>query len=146
MRGLFFDRRRDPHRVPHPPRRARARKLALPHAILGLGALTGLAVMAVPAPPARAEGGFRCGTGRVIRNGETEDDVATKCGPPDDVRTWSETRTESYFDHGHAVERQVVIVHDEWKYDMGRDRLIRYLTFTDGRLCKVTTGSYGERD
>jgi hypothetical protein len=111
----------------------------------GVG-VAGLLLLAPPAvPPAQAEGGFRCGTGRVIRNGETEDDVASKCGDPDAVRTWTETRSETYWQNGHSVERQVVITHDEWKYDMGKDRLIRYLTFTDGRLCSVRTGSYGEQ-
>src|SRR5215831_16294742 len=108
--------------------------------LVGVGAL----VFLTASSPLRAEGGFRCGTGRVIRNGETEDDVATKCGDPDAVRTWNETRTETYWQNGHAIERQVVIVHDEWKYDEGHDRLIRYLTFTNGKLCSVRTGSYGE--
>jgi hypothetical protein len=120
-----------------------------PFSIFGLCLLTvgvSLAVLLAPpaAPPAQAEGGFRCGTGRVIRNGETEDDVARKCGDPDAVRTWNETRTETTWQKGQVVERQVVIVHDEWTYNLGPDRLIRYLSFTDGRLCKVATGGYGE--
>ena len=109
-------------------------------AALGLLLVSGLA-----AAPTRAEGGFRCGTGRVVRNGETEDDVASKCGDPDDVRSWTETKTETYWQNGHSLERQVVITHDEWKYDEGHDRLIRYLTFTNGRLCSVRTGTYGEK-
>jgi hypothetical protein len=119
-----------------------------PYSIFGLSLLagtSGLLLLTPPAtPPAQAEGGFRCGTGRVIRNGETEDDVSRKCGDPDAVRTWNETRTETFWQNGHSVERQIVIVHDEWKYDLGRDRLVRYLTFTDGRLCSVATGGYGE--
>lgn len=95
-------------------------------------------------PPAGADGGFRCGRGRIVRNGETADDVAQKCGPADAVRTWSETRTEWVGGNGHAIERQVLIVFDEWKYDLGRNRLVRYFTFANGRLAKVETGRYGE--
>lgn len=93
--------------------------------------------------PAGADGGFRCGN-RIVRDGETAGDVARKCGAADAVSTWSETRTESIWDNGHAIERQVVIVYDEWQYDLGRNRLVRYLTFANGHLAKVVTGQYGE--
>lgn len=113
-------------------------------ALASVALASALLAVALTAEPARAEGGFRCGTGRVIRNGETEDDVATKCGDPDAVRTWTEMQTETVWQDGRAVERQVAIVHDEWKYDLGQHRLIRYLNFTNGRLRAVTTGGYGE--
>jgi hypothetical protein len=45
----------------------------------------------------------------------------------------------------HKVERSVPINYAEWKYDFGRDRLIRYLTFVQGRLRDVRTGEYGRR-
>jgi hypothetical protein len=112
-------------------------------ACIGLGAALlagGLALV----PAAQAEGGFRCGS-RLVRNGETEDDVAAKCGDPDDVRSWTETRTESIWENGHKIERSVPVNYDEWKYDFGRDRLLRYLTFTQGRLTAVRTGEYGGR-
>jgi hypothetical protein len=115
---------------------------ALACTLAGVGAGT-VALIAAPAA-AIAEGGFRCGTGRVVRNGETEDDVATKCGAPDAVRSWSETRRESSWVQGRAVEREIVIAYDEWEYDLGRHRLIRYVTFEQGRLIRVHTGSYGE--
>jgi hypothetical protein len=97
-----------------------------------------------PPPPARADGGFRCATGRVVRNGETEDDVASKCGDPDAVNSWSEVRTEAVWENGRKVERSVTVTYDEWKYDLGRHRLIRYVTFAQGRLVSVRTGSYGQ--
>ena len=103
-----------------------------------------LTLCTAASPAVRAEGGFRCGTGRVVRNGETEDDVAGKCGDPDAVNTWTETKTETYWRNGQKLERQVVVVYDEWKYDLGPDRLIRYITFVQGRLRSVRTGTYGE--
>jgi hypothetical protein len=92
--------------------------------------------------PARADGGFRCGS-RLVRNGETEDDVAGKCGDPDAVRTWTETRTESVWENGHKIERSVPVEYSEWKYDFGNDRLILYAKFVRGRLVSVRTGEYG---
>ena len=105
-----------------------------------LSTLAGLA----GSPPARADGGFRCGS-RIVRNGETQDDVAGKCGDPDDVRTWTELRTESIWRNGVKIERSVPIEYAEWKYDFGRDRLIRYLTFVQDRLTAVRTGEYGHK-
>ena len=95
-------------------------------------------------PPAHAEGGFRCGS-RIVRNGETQDDVAGKCGDPDAERTWTEMQTESIWENGRKIERSVPIEYTEWKYDFGSDRLIRYLTFVQGRLTAVRTGEYGCR-
>jgi hypothetical protein len=114
----------------------RALRLALASFIL-------IAALAA-ARPARAEGGLRCGS-RLVRNGETEDDVAGKCGDPDAVRTWTELRTESVWENGYKVERSVPIEYTEWKYDFGRDRLLRYLTFVQGRLTAVRTGEYGRK-
>jgi hypothetical protein len=111
---------------------------------LGLAAaLAGLAVLA-GAAPARADGSFRCGS-RIVRHGETEDDVANKCGDPDAVRTWTETRTEAIWEYGRRVERSIPVEYAEWKYDFGRDRLLRYLTFVDGQLIAVRTGEYGRK-
>ena len=94
---------------------------------------------------ARADGGFRCGGDRVIRFGESEGEVSGKCGQPDAVRTWTETRRETIWQDGKAVQREVAIPCAEWTYDLGRDRLIRYVTFEKGRLAQVRTGSYGSK-
>jgi hypothetical protein len=117
-----------------------------PVAVAGpaLASLVLLAALAGPAPVARAEGGFRCGS-RLVRNGETQDDVASKCGDPDAERTWTEVHTESLWENGRKVERSVPIEYAEWKYDFGRDRLLRYLTFVQGRLTYVRTGEYGRK-
>jgi hypothetical protein len=109
--------------------------------------LAGILFIGAAASTARGEagfGGFRC-DGRLVRDGETQDDVAQKCGDPDAVRSWTELRKESVWEYGHKVERQVPIQYDEWKYDFGRDRLIRYVTFVQGRLASVRTGEYGRR-
>jgi hypothetical protein len=99
-------------------------------------------VLAAAPTPARADGSFRCGS-RIVRDGETQDDVSHKCGAPDAVRTWTETETHAVYEGGQKIERTVPVEYAEWKYDFGRDRLIRYLLFVQGRLRSVTTGQYG---
>ena len=112
--------------------------------VLGLALTVALALQVGGTPPARADGGFRC-SGRLVVDGATEDDVSRTCGDPDAVRSWTEYRSESIWEAGHKIERSVPIQYDEWKYDFGRDRLMRYLTFVQGRLKDVRTGEYGRR-
>jgi hypothetical protein len=45
-----------------------------------------------------------------------------------------------------TVEQSTDVVVDDWTYDLGRQRFIRFLTFVDGRLATVQTGGYGSRD
>ena len=80
-----------------------------------------------------------------MRDGETQDDVAGKCGDPDAVREWTEVQTQSAWEHGREIQRSVPVDYAEWKYDFGPDRLIRYLTFVRGRLTAVRTGEYGRK-
>jgi len=120
--------------------RAKRPAIRLTLATLATATLLGALVLAPPA--ASADGGFRCGH-KIVRNGETQDDVSVKCGDPDAVRTWTEVETESVWLGGRKVERSVPIEYAEWKYDFGSEHLIRYLTFVQGRLRDVRTGSYG---
>jgi hypothetical protein len=124
--------------------RANRRAIRVTFAALTMGTLLGALVFT--APPARADGGglggFRCGH-KLVRNGETQDDVSVKCGDPDAARTWTEYQTESVWIGNHKVERSVPIEYTEWKYDFGSEHLIRYLTFVQGRLRDVRTGEYG---
>jgi hypothetical protein len=111
----------------------------------GIAGILLLGAVGAAATPARAEGGFggfRCGS-RLVRDGDTQDDVAKKCGDPDAVRTWTEYRTESIWEAGRKLERSIPITYDEWKYDLGAGRLIRYAVFVQGRLVSTRTGTYG---
>src|SRR5258708_6507646 len=98
---------------------------------------------AVPTALAGTDARFRCGS-RLVPEGETGDDVPRKCGKPDAVRSWTEYEPQSVWEGGRKIERSVAIVYDEWKFDFGRDRLIRYATFVQGRLAFGRTGGYGE--
>ena len=100
------------------------------------------ATLTTAAPAAQADGSFRCGR-KVVKDGETEDDVQGKCGAPDATRTWTEVHTEGFFVAGQRKERSVPVEYTEWKYDFGRHKLILYITFVQGRSVSVKTGEYG---
>jgi Protein of unknown function (DUF2845) len=117
----------------------------------------GLAACLLVGRAARADGMY-CGS-RLISVGDTLYQVRSVCGEPDDAQHRVETRTvrhrvrvpceRNQRRSGQCettVERSTDVVIDEWTYDWGRQRFIRYLTFLDGRLAGVQTGSYGSRD
>lgn len=106
--------------------------------------LVTLLTLAMTPLEARANGGFRCGD-RLVRDGETQDDVSRKCGAPDATREWTETQTETVWVAGRRVERSIPINYAEWKYDFGRHRLMLYVTFVNGRSAHTKTGEYGHR-
>jgi uncharacterized protein DUF2845 len=99
-----------------------------------------------------AADGMRCGD-RLVNTGDSTYDVKSRCGPPQDATRRVETRTErrrvrvpcgrgeARCDRVQEVSADVVI--DEWTYDFGPQRFVHYLTFVDGRLYRVNTGSYG---
>jgi hypothetical protein len=97
--------------------------------------------------------------GRIVSEGDTLYQVRSLCGEPDDAQRRVEPRTVRHRvrvactrDQNPSgqcdttVERSVDVVVDEWTYDFGRQRFIRFLTFIDGRLARVQTGGYGTRD
>jgi hypothetical protein len=112
-----------------------------------------LAVLALALPlgaPARADG-FRCPGGKLVRDGDHMLEVQNKCGQPDFVAQRVEKRKvkakvrQWVGDHEEEVsEEQVVeVTVDEWTYDLGPQKFIRYVDFENGRVIRVTTGAYG---
>jgi hypothetical protein len=113
-------------------------------------AFAALAV-AFAARDAAAEG-MRCGN-RLVSKGDSTYEVRSRCGEPDDATRRVETRTErrrvrvpcgrgeARCDRVEEVSADVVI--DEWTYDFGPQTFVRFLTFVDGKLYRVNTGSYG---
>ena len=99
-----------------------------------------------------AADGMRCGN-RLISTGDSTYDVRSRCGEPRDATRRTETRTErrrvrvacangeARCEREQEVSAEVVV--DEWTYDFGPQRFVHYLTFLDGKLARVATGSYG---
>ena len=100
---------------------------------------------------------FRCGA-ELVTIGDTRDEVRDICGEPQSVETWTEERLRSYplepyipygygrdrrYENPYAYQPFKIVRVEEWVYNLGSNRLIRYLRFENGRLRKIETGGYG---
>ena len=112
---------------------ARAARLIIASAVAIVFAVAGVA---------RADG-MRCGS-LLVSQGDTIYRVESRCGAPIDVRTWVEYRSVKVRVGNFWVDRMVEVKFEEWTYDQGPERLVRFVLFEDGRLAQVNTGSYGE--
>jgi hypothetical protein len=101
---------------------------------------------------AQADSGFRCPGGRLVSTGDQMYEVRKKCGDPNAVAQRTEKRKIkvkvrrwiSPTEHEDiSEEREIEVLVDEWTYDFGSDRFIRYVAFEDARVVGVTTGGYG---
>ena len=97
--------------------------------------------------------GLRCSS-RLISLGDPKSKILHECGEPDDI----EIRHEEYVDgYGHrsylsdwshsghlatSLLKEVITI-EEWMYNFGPTRFIRFLIFKNGRLKKIRTGDYG---
>jgi hypothetical protein len=95
---------------------------------------------------------FRCGS-KTISIGVRQYDVLNKCGEPSHIDTRYEVRIKRYFWPGplgnevgwnqwQPLAKELVTV-EEWEYNLGPTRFIRYLQFENGRLIRITVGDYG---
>lgn len=94
---------------------------------------------------------------RIVSSGDTRYEVRALCGEPDDAVQRVEyrtlrgrvagpcTRQGTKLRCSRSEETVVEVVIDEWTYDFGRNRFIQYLTFEQGRLVAVRSGSYGHK-
>jgi hypothetical protein len=109
-----------------------------------------LLAVVLAARPARADG-LRCPSGRLVSEGDHMIEVRKKCGEPDfvtqrvdkrkikvKVRRWIVDHEEE-----ESEERTVEVLVDEWTYDLGPRRFIRFVDFENARVTRVTTGAYG---
>lgn len=119
--------------------------------LLGFGAV----LFAAFATTASARADSLSCDGRIISDGDSRYQVKATCGEPDDATQRVEYRTV----RGRVVgpcskssgklrcertEEQVVeVVIDEWTYDFGKNRFVEYVTFEQGKLVSIRSGSYG---
>jgi len=97
-----------------------------------------------PAPPPPPVPRARCEPAG-FHEGDSTFDVLARCGPPATRDARIETQAVwSGGDGGPPVVtawRSVTV--EVWGYDFGPRSFLRFLTFADGKLVKVETGSYG---
>lgn len=121
--------------------------------------LLAAAMALIAVSPALAGDAFRCG-GDLITVGDTMYEVVRSCGEPDFVHVRQEERIKRDFFRDLFREEELPtdrererlrfplfvveeVEIEEWTYDLGSNRFIRYLLFENGRLVDITTGDYG---
>ncbi len=82
---------------------------------------------------------FFCGS-KIITTGEGKNDVLGKCGEPSNVKVW-EAHIIRDLGPGPLVEAPLTV--EEWEYNLGPDRFIRYLRFENDHLINIDDGGYG---
>lgn len=120
---------------------------------IGLGLLIVTLASVGLGPDAQAFQGFRCGSGRLVEEGDQPPDVISRCGDPDFADSHEEKRTVLRtiwtYVAGVPVAREeqvtVSVMVDEWTYDLGPNRFIRHLIFEQSRLVRVWTSGRGKR-
>jgi hypothetical protein len=95
---------------------------------------------------------FSCGS-KIITTGDYSYDVLRKCGEPSHVEVWEKVRVKRdlgpwLFEAEMGLSRwspfvKELVTVEEWEYNLGSNRFIRYLRFENGRLIRITVGDYG---
>lgn len=132
------------HRSPLP---LNGRRTSLLLAIFGIA-------MGVFCPTTSRADGLRCGT-NLIQPGDSTYEVRKACGEPSDKQQRVELRSirerssnacnseDSSQNCSQTRSRTVEVVIDEWTYDKSSTKFIRFLTFEQGRLVRMTSGGRG---
>ncbi|HAD03721.1 MAG: hypothetical protein A2091_12520 [Desulfuromonadales bacterium GWD2_61_12] len=84
-------------------------------------------------------GSMRCGT-YLVANGDTKADVLLKCGEPVAQSEHQEQLREGI---DQAQEVRTTFVFNDWVYNFGPDRFMQIVTFMNGRVADIRSGSYG---
>jgi hypothetical protein len=92
-------------------------------------------VLVFCAPDAFADN-FRCPNGSIVSSGDSISEVMVKC----DLPTNKIKRTDS----DETVRGRVRYIEvEEWTYNEGPHTLVHYLTFRNGVLTEIKTGTFG---
>jgi hypothetical protein len=119
--------------------------------IVALGLGLGISLAALAAAQADSDSGFRCGA-RIVSTGDHMAEVREKCGDPDQVTTRVAKRTQKHkvrrwsregIAEEFTEEQEVEVLLDEWVYDLGDRRFVRYVGFENNRVVDIQTGTWG---
>jgi hypothetical protein len=96
--------------------------------------------------------GLRCGVD-LVSIGDTTSEVIAKCGEPSKVESWEVPRRSRYYRHSlsylnnrkyrESLYSKGHTTIEKWTYNFGFHRFIRYLTFKNSKLKRITKGGYG---
>ena len=110
-------------------------------------------ILLVAAASQAAESDFRCAN-KIIAVGDRKFDVLRKCGEPSNVEVRQEVRTRNLGSVVLGPERRIqiypapflvdeLVTIEEWEYNSGPTKFIRYLTFENSLLVSIALGDYG---
>lgn len=112
-----------------------------------------LFILFIVPPVFASDDSFRCGS-NIISLGIRKFEVRAKCGEPADrdVRIEKRIKRDFFRDLTPKNERDRLreplfveepVEVEEWVYNFGTTRFLRYLRFENGILVKIETGDYG---
>jgi hypothetical protein len=122
--------------------------------ILGIASIAVLVLM-LDAAPGYA---LRCGT-KLVSSGDSAEQVIAKCGVPSEITVWngqvgrayslnptSPDSTNTKYGRGYSGQSfsRFYPTIENWTYNFGSTRFVRYLRFENGVLKRITTGGYGK--
>ena len=96
---------------------------------------------------------LRCGS-RLVAEGDRKIEVFQKCGEPTLIEKWKIENTKLNAKRNKKYLKDIITdleehqeikteIIEEWTYNFGANRLIYFLTFTNGELSQIETGSRG---
>lgn len=88
---------------------------------------------------------FRCGT-KLVTEGNTRGEVASKCGDPTEVDHSSIWVTPTVWINGVPVQAgngMVEVPVELWLYNLGPNKLMRRIRFENGKVVAIETLGYG---
>lgn len=100
-----------------------------------LGTLLLFVLLSISSSPAW---GMRCGTD-LVSKGDTKAEVQEACGPPACIRT---PRSATILKWKAGIYWPLA-TDEEWVYNFGPDRFVRYVRFYQGKLVDTEAGGYG---
>lgn len=77
---------------------------------------------------------------RELGMGLSMGEIVARCGPPAFRESWYGRRATRF---DGVSEHHVLVRHETWGYDFGRNKFTRYVTFENGRLTDVSIGQRG---
>jgi hypothetical protein len=124
--------------------------------VTGIGAYILLIAVLIFALGEVSFAGLRCGT-ELVHEGESKAEIIHKCGEPSFVESWGEERIQRDYYHGPIFSTRTRGYHwysepflvkelvriEEWTYNFGSTRFIRFLRFENGILKEMAVGNYG---
>ncbi len=79
---------------------------------------------------------FRCPKGSIVTTGDSISEVMVTCDPP--------TNKVKRIDSEDTFRGRVRYIEvEEWTYNQGQNTLVHYLTFRNGILAEIKTGTFG---